>query len=128
MVKRRAPSVESFLHNTEEFFRDAFAEMTRKSGDYQNDGKAFGDVFAVAEETNMRPIFILYIHMCKHLTAIRRFVNGNDLKSEDIQGRLIDAANYCAMMSQLIKLERRRESLNPPRNSDDDPFGPRGQS
>lgn len=98
--------VQDFLKSTKEFFEDCQEEMERKSPDYSDcNNVMLGDIFSVAEDMGIRPSFVAYIQARKHLQAINTWMRNTHLRSEDIHHRLMDATNYMAILSIVIRRE-----------------------
>ena len=107
MAKRSypRPTHEQFMTYCRDFFDRAIKVLDEKGQDYQEDGKAFGDIFRIASEMDLPPSKVLYVHASKHLQAIRRYVKDGQLVGESCQSRLHDAANYMAMISMIYWLQ-----------------------
>ena len=105
MVKPSPITVKEFLEKAETFFAGSHLVLSQKSGDYQNDGMAFGDIFEIAADLDLTPKQVLWVFLKKHLTAVRRGVNGHNLTSELFLHRCTDAANYIAMLAILNSCE-----------------------
>jgi len=97
-------TVETMLKDCSTFFTHSMNELTRKAPDYKGpDGQAFGDLGEIARDMECSIERVALIHASKHWTAIKRYLLGNELKSENIRKRLMDLANYCAMIDVLIE-------------------------
>lgn len=81
-----------------EFFATSLAIITSKGKDYAPENIAMIDVFYAAAEDDTTPQQVLWTYVRKHLTAIRGWMRGGILSSEDITSRLQDVANYMALI------------------------------
>ena len=81
-----------------EFFAISLAIITAKGTDYAPENIAMIDVFYAAAEDNTRPQQVLWTYVRKHLTAIRGWMKTGALRSEEITSRLMDVANYMALI------------------------------
>jgi len=90
-----------------EFFGRCNQILQKKGGDYNPSGIAFDDLEEAAKDLGIKKSGVLWIYMGKHISAIRSYIRYNKMHSENIGGRLMDLANYCAMMAVLLKTERR---------------------
>ena len=94
------------------FYSDALEMVKRKGRDYEPGGEAFANLLAEAKELGVHPMQFLLVHMSKHWAALRSYVRKGNLLSEDIEGRLIDIANYAALFHCLILLLRDKDYDN----------------
>ncbi len=91
-----------------EFFDECKAILISKGKDYNPTNIAFDDLNEAAKDIDRGPIQVLWVYMSKHISAIRSFVRKGNVASEPIRSRLMDAANYCAMMAVLQDSEKRK--------------------
>ena len=83
------------------FFDGCLETLGHKSMDYSNDEDAYAEVNTIAKNLNMTPEKVLSVYLYKHITSILKHCSGQDLRTETIQGRLTDAANYLALIAVL---------------------------
>lgn len=88
---------------TSEFFKKCNEILSSKGRDYTIDDQAFKEVHAIAEEMGTDAVKVLWVYMRKHITAVKTYVKKGQVESEPIDGRLMDLANYCALMYALIR-------------------------
>ncbi len=80
------------------FFALGLDILNRKGKDYTPDDESLAEVRQIASEAGINPWQVLWIYMRKHLSAIERYVKVGSVESEPIEGRLLDLANYAALM------------------------------
>ncbi len=91
-------------------FRELCASITStKNKDYCPDGIAFEEIKETAEEVGIKPSQALWVHFKKHFSAVKSYMQRGHVESEPIQGRLVDMANYCALLHMLIIEEEEKE-------------------
>lgn len=93
---------------TDKFFKLCESVLNNKGQDYTIDGEAFREVKEIALEVGISPEKVLWIYARKHYTAIKNYIHKGKLESEPIAMRLVDLANYLALLSALI--EEKNES------------------
>lgn len=93
---------------TDEFFAGCKKIMVGKSKDYNPDGTAFQETETEAKEIQVTPLKVLWILMRKHLSAIISYIQKDGLASEPIESRLMDVANYMALMYAWIKANKKK--------------------
>jgi len=93
---------------TNEFFEGCKNIMAQKGKDYNPDGTAFAETEAEAKEIGVTPLKVLWILMRKHLSAIIAYVQKEGLVSEPIESRLMDVANYMALMYAWIQANKKK--------------------
>ena len=86
----------------EKFFDECRKLLVSKGTDYTPEDIAFKDLDSIATKLNIKDVQVLYVYMRKHWTAIEHFIQHGNVKSEPVDSRLIDMANYCALMYVLI--------------------------
>jgi len=84
--------------------------MVKKGHEYceGNDDKLhnFKDV---AERTGLTPIQVWQVYFLKHISSITNYVkDGVEASNEPIEGRIMDARNYLALLRGLIEEQRRK--------------------
>ena len=83
---------------------EALAEFDEKSRDYSAK-QAFGDVYAISKDLDIPPAKILYVHLSKHIAAIKRYIDSDILVSESFDSRCKDALIYFAMLAYMREIE-----------------------
>lgn len=87
-----------------EAFRTECKIITDTKGkDYSPDGIAFAEIKETAKELDIRPEQVLYVHLKKHLSAVKAYMKHGKAASEPIEERLKDLANYCALLYTLLQ-------------------------
>lgn len=87
---------DQFAH-VQEFFAQGLAIIAQKGQDYAPENIAMIDVFYAAAEMGLRPQQVLWVYVRKHLTALRAWL-AHGAVSEGTRSRLLDVANYMAMI------------------------------
>lgn len=89
------------------FFKYAQEMVTSKGKDYNPTGIAFRDLKENAEAMGLTKEQVLGVYMAKHYAAVQSFIKDpGRTTSEPVQGRLMDLANYCAMLAVMIEAEK----------------------
>jgi hypothetical protein len=83
------------------FFMRCMAVMQRKNPDYNPDHAVLLDLVRQCVEEGIAPETALRFLLGKHWTVIRGWTLGNAPQSEPLDSRLVDAANFIAMMAIL---------------------------
>lgn len=91
------------------------ARVTRieKGRDYAGTEDVLGNFKKRAERLGLRPIKVWGLYFGKHIDAIETFVKTENLTSEPIEMRIVDAINYLLLGYALInesKSEKKEES------------------
>ena len=86
-----------------EFFGRCQAILDRKGADYTVAGDALKEITQLAEQLSITPEQVLWVYMYKHLSALLNWLQAGALQSEDVSERLVDIANYCALMSLFVR-------------------------
>jgi len=78
-----------------EFVKDMLDVLFAKNEDYAG-GEEDRLIFFkdMAKESGQTPRRVVWFFLQKHLYAIKTHVRGNELKSEELRSRCIDAANF----------------------------------
>ena len=92
------------------FFRTAhtrFSEngltlITLKGADYAPERIPMTEAFFAAAELGVDVPHILWVHCRKHMSAIARWMSHGHLNSEDMRSRLLDVANYMALIDSYL--------------------------
>ena len=88
------------------FFKSCEEVLETKGRDYTPDGIAFSDVIDTANDIGITPEKVLWIAMKKHISAVKSYVKYGRLESEPIKNRLIDIANYAALIAVLLETKK----------------------
>ena len=81
------------------FFEECHELLGSKNHDYQPDGDAYAATEGLAEQLGVSVEMVFAVYMAKHWQSILTHAKSGELKSEKIRGRLIDLANYCALIA-----------------------------
>lgn len=73
-----------------------------KGTDYSPEPVAMTEVFFTGADLDVDVPQVLWVHVRKHLSAIANYMQGTKLNSEDIRSRLMDVANYMALIDSYI--------------------------
>lgn len=84
-----------------EFFEEAHALLGIKAHSYVTDqNNAYAEAEETAREMGIHVQQVLWTYAKKHITAIRNYLREPaKVQVEDFRHRLIDLANYCALMA-----------------------------
>ena len=94
----RAKYIERFTEGCLGLLRDKGMEYSRGEADVNSNFKR------VAEAVGSDPVTVAYVYLAKHLDSIANFVKTRQTPSgEPIEGRLMDAVNYLAIIGALIE-------------------------
>jgi hypothetical protein len=93
-----------------EFFDGCLNLQNTKGKDYTGDGDAYKDLEEEACAVGVRPEQVLWIAMNKHYKAVRRFCSTGEVKSEPIEGRLMDLVNYAFLIYAYQKAKKEKVS------------------
>ena len=102
VTAQRAHVVEFYKRMIADFAMNAIHIVTLKGEDYAPERVAMTEVFFTAAELNVSAPHILWVHVCKHKSAIASYLQRGHLKSEDIRSRLADVANYMALIDSYL--------------------------
>jgi len=75
----------------------------KKGNDYSGMVDVNSNFKRLGERLGLSPMQILWVYLVKHLDAIETFIKDGKVKSEPIEGRIIDAVNYLLILNSLIK-------------------------
>lgn len=100
--EQRAAAVEFFKAAHTRFATDGLTLIVLKGADYAPEPVAMTEVFFTAADISTSAEQILWVHVRKHLSAIANYMAGQQLKSEDIRSRLLDVANYMALIDSYL--------------------------
>lgn len=100
--EQRAHVMQFYQTRIASFFMHAVEIVILKGDDYAPERVSMTEVFFTAAELGVSAPQILWVHVCKHKSAIASYMQRGHLKSEDIRSRLADVANYMALIDSYI--------------------------
>jgi len=66
---------------------------------------------SVAKQTDLSPIKVWSVYFLKHIASIQNYVkDGVEASNEPIEGRIMDARNYLALLAGLIQEKKKNET------------------
>ena len=71
-----------------------------------DDENAFANFERVAEQTGMTREQVLWVYFLKHIDGISAYIKGHRSQREGIQGRIVDARVYLALLSGMVEEEK----------------------
>ncbi len=77
-----------------------------KGHDYTQGGDRLKNFDRNAERLGLPSRTVLAIYMLKHFDAIETYLKAGEVKSEPIEGRIVDAINYLLLLYKMIKREQ----------------------
>lgn len=96
--------MEDFDAHAGRFMSEMADIMAAKNPDYSTEeDDAMSNYYEIAHIAGVSPQEAWLVLFSKHLTAIMTWAQGRDLKSETIQHRFVDAANYMVLGAALAK-------------------------
>lgn len=99
---QRAHVVSFFLQAHRNFGLNGIQLVELKGSDYSPEPIAMTEVFFTAADIDTDVPQVLWVHVRKHLSAIATYMQDGKLKSEDIRSRLLDVANYMALIDSYV--------------------------
>ncbi len=85
---------------TGEFFKQCQGLFAFKGKDYNPTGTAFKDIKDAGTAMGLSSEQVVGVYMQKHYSAVQSYIKDPRREtSEPIKGRLMDLANYCAMLA-----------------------------
>ena len=94
---------EEFKKFVEKFHKNMQDIMRSKNPDYSaGTDDALYDYYSAAKRYNVTPIQAWAVLFNKHIHAIERFIKHQNVCSEPIEGRFLDAANYLILGAALV--------------------------
>jgi hypothetical protein len=82
--------------------RECFETLSDKGTDYSAGTKdRLYNFRRASEEIGLPMRKILYIYLWKHLSAVTKYCNDGELKSESLKGRIVDAINYLLLLYKI---------------------------
>ena len=100
--QQRDAAISFFVNAQSKFYSDGIELITLKGSDYAPEKVAMTEVFFTAADISTSADQVLWVHVRKHLSAIANYMSGQELRSEDIRSRLLDVANYMALIDSYI--------------------------
>lgn len=88
---------------TNNFFDKCKHVLNSKGKDYTFNNEAFGELKDTAKDLGISPEKVLWVYAKKHYSAIKNYVHSGKLESEPIEMRIVDFANYMALLFALIQ-------------------------
>lgn len=82
-----------------------------KGHDYAGDEDALSNFKVMAQTLDVSPEAIWAVYAAKHWSAVMTFCKEGDVKSEPIEGRLLDIILYCFLLLGLN--EEGKEAVHP---------------
>jgi len=94
-----------------DFMSECYTKLVEKGHDYNPDGaRAFGQLLATADDADLHPLTLLYVYFRKHVTSLATYLKHGEQKGgEPIRDRLIDIANYAALIAVFIVWWREKD-------------------
>lgn len=89
----------------ETMFDSCKKALNRKGRDYSVDGDANAEWSEEAADIKSTPEKVIWIHLKKHLIAIRNAVNGETMQGDVLREHCQDAANYLFLLCTFIELK-----------------------
>ncbi len=103
-----------FTEVLKDFLERSIGEMQRKRPDYAEVREDRDDVLAnfkeVGRRTGMTALQCAMVYFEKHLITLEKYTRGLALKSEPIDGRLIDLLNYLTLINAVV-VELQQEEI-----------------
>ena len=79
--------------------------LIKKGGDYSGETDTLSNFKIIGKLLNRTPLEICAVYTMKHILAIMNFVKDGKLRSEPIEGRILDARNYLLLFYVLALIE-----------------------
>lgn len=87
----------------EQFTADQRDTLTAKGKDYAPGDDKFANFKNVAAMLGVPVVTVAMVYFLKHVESLCTYAKTGKATSEPIQGRLLDAANYAAIMSGIVR-------------------------
>lgn len=88
---------------TIEFMEKQKALLLSKGNDYAGNNDRLSNFKRVGANIGQDALVAWAVYFLKHVDSILTFVRERKLASEPIEGRLLDAGNYCVLGAALVK-------------------------
>jgi hypothetical protein len=85
--------------------------LDMKGKEYSNSNDVNANFKRLAQMLGVKPYFILWIYLTKHIDSITHFIRTGNSDSEGIISRLDDARNYLDILECLLREEYSTEEL-----------------
>jgi len=102
LEQQRAHVTRFFGLAHESFTQNGLTLVILKGSDYAPERIAMTEVFFTAAELGVDVPHILWVHCRKHMSAIATWMANGHLNSEDVRSRLLDIANYMALIDSYM--------------------------
>lgn len=102
LEEQRLHVTQFFLNAHESFADNGLTLVTLKGTDYAPERIPMTEAFFAAAELGVDVPHILWVHCRKHMSAIAQWMATGHLKSEDMRSRLLDVANYMALIDSYL--------------------------
>jgi len=102
LEQQRAHAISFYRTAHLEFTHKGLTLITLKGSDYAPERIAMTEVFFTAAELGVDVPHILWVHCRKHMSAIAQWMATGRLNSEDMRSRLLDVANYMALIDSYM--------------------------
>lgn len=96
---------ENFTRICDDQYDAVLKELRTKGGDYAEEADAFANFYDDAKAMNISVYQAIGIHLNKQFRAIRKWLSGTELKSEDIRSRITDEIAYLMLLRGIIEQE-----------------------
>lgn len=91
-----------------EIFAKCVEMKTSKGVEYANSDERFGNFNRLAERLGVSRNQVLYVYLTKHMDAIESYIRFGKVKSEPIEGRIVDAITYLTLLAGMIREDEGR--------------------
>lgn len=98
-------TVDQQMKHVKTFLGDCWKVLGDKSLDYAPEDIVLLDVVRSAAYSGIRPAAAMYLHLEKHVTAVRRYCATGKVTSEPIHGRFVDLINHASLIHFFIENE-----------------------
>jgi len=98
-------TVDDQMKHVKVFLGDCWKVLGDKSLDYAPENLVLLDVVRSAAYAGVRPALAMFLHLEKHVTAVRRFCITGTSVSEPIHGRFVDLINHASLINFYIENE-----------------------
>lgn len=100
------PHVDDMTADLQQFLSSCGALAASKNRDYHPDRVAMLEILQTSWESGVTPVQDIWGRMRKQLSALRRYILEGHVESEPPKSRLMDVANYCAILNYWIEHRR----------------------
>ncbi len=92
-----------FLELLEEIHLELVNLNTTKGHDYSGDENVFSNFIRAGERRGLAPETVLGVYMDKHEDAINTYIRDGQVKSEPIEGRILDSILYRCLLLGMVR-------------------------